>query len=182
MIDAKVGERTVVDVELGSPMMPWGSRSEGERSDPEQRDPPMPTVGVVPLKRDNRPDPEVPAKARRRRFSAQYKKNILEEADACKGNPGAMGALLRREGVYSSHLTTWRKQREKGELDGLAPKKRGRKGKPIHPLTRKVRALEVENRRLQKQLDKAETIISFQKKLSEMLGIPLDRKENDETC
>jgi predicted RNase H-like nuclease (RuvC/YqgF family) len=93
-----------------------------------------------------------------------------------------MGALLRREGLYSSHITTWHKQREKGELDGLAPKKRGRKAKPINPLTRKVRELETENRRLQKQLDKAETIISFQKKLSEMLGISLDQKESDETC
>jgi cell shape-determining protein MreC len=76
----------------------------------------------------------------------------------------------------------WRKQREKGELDGLAPKKRGRKAKPINPLTRKVRELEVENRKLRKQLDKAETIISFQKKLSEMLGISVDQKENEETC
>ena len=93
-----------------------------------------------------------------------------------------MGALLRREGLYSSHITTWRKQREKGELEGLAPKKRGRKARPINPLTRKIRELENETRRLQKQLDRAETIISFQKKLSEMLGIPLDPKGNGETC
>lgn len=137
---------------------------------------------VVSLDEIQRPDSEVPAKAQRRRFSAQYKKKILEEADACTGKPGAMGTLLRREGLYSSHLTTWRKQREKGELDGLAPKKRGRKAKPVNPLTRKVRELEGENRRLKKQLDTAETIISFQKKLSEMLGISLDHKENDETC
>jgi len=181
VMDARVGEETVVDVQHRGPMIPGGSRSGGERSDPERREPPTPTVGVVPLKGNERPNPEVPAKAQRRRFSAQYKKKILEEAD-CKGNPGAMGALLRREGLYSSHLTTWRKQREKEELDGLAPKKRGRKAKPVNPLTRKVRELESENRRLQKQLDKAETIISFQKKLSEMLGISLDQKENDETC
>jgi len=178
VIDAREGEATVVDVQLGGSMMPGGSRSGGERSDPERRDP----VGVVPLKGNERPDPEVPVKARRRRFSAQYKKKILEEADGCKGKPGAMGALLRREGLYSSHLTTWRKQREKAELDGLAPKKRGRKAKPINPLARQVRELESETRRLQKQLDKAETIISFQKKLSEMLGISLDQKKNDETC
>ncbi|MBW2109213.1 MAG: transposase [Deltaproteobacteria bacterium] len=134
------------------------------------------------MKGDERPDPEVPAKARRRRFSAQYKKRILEEADACKAKPGAMGALLRREGLYSSHLTTWRKQREKGELEALAPKKRGRKAKPVNPLARRVRELERETRRLKRQLDRAETIISFQKKLSEMLGISLDQKENDETC
>jgi transposase-like protein len=171
----------VVEVELGGTMMSGGSRSGGERSDPERREPPTQPVGAVPLKGIESPDAEVPAKARRRRFSAAYKKKILDEAEACKGKPGDMGALLRREGLYSSHLTTWRTQREKGELDGLAPKKRGRKAKPINPLTRKVRQLESENRRLQKQLDKAETIISFQKKLSEMLGISLDQKENDET-
>ena len=163
-------------------MMPGGSRSGGERSEPERREPPTPPVEVFSEKGTERPDPEVPAKARRRRFSAAYKKKILDESDACKDKPGAVGALLRREGLYSSHLTTWRKQREKGELDGLAPKKRGRKAKPVNPLARKVRALEVENRRLQKQLDKAETIISFQKKLSEMLGISLDQKEDDEPC
>ena len=182
MINERAREETVDDVELGGSMMPGGSRSGGERSDPERREPPTPPAGVVPLMETDRPNPEVPAKALRRRFSAQYKKKILEEADACKDQHGAMGALLRREGLYSSHLTTWRKQREKGELDGLAPKKRGRKTKPINPLTRRVRELEGENRKLRKRLDKAETIISFQKKLSEMLGISLDQKENEETC
>jgi len=182
MINARAGEKTVDDAELGGSMMPGGSRSGGERSDPERREPPTPPVGLVPPMGTERPNPEVPAKAQRRRFSAQYKKKILEEADVCKDKHGAMGALLRREGLYSSHLTTWRKQREKGELDGLAPKKRGRKAKPINPLNRKVRELEVENRKLRKRLDKAETIISFQKKLSEMLGISLDQKENEETC
>jgi len=186
VMDAIVGEEAVVDVHTGEDVMSrgtGGSRSGGERSDPERREPPPPAVGAAPrLKGIERPDPEVPAKARRRRFSAQYKKKILEESDACKGRPGAMGALLRREGLYSSHITTWRKQREKGELEGLAPKKRGRKARPINPLTRKIRELENETRRLQKQLDRAETIISFQKKLSEMLGIPLDPKGNGETC
>ena len=181
-MDARVREETMVDLRHRGVLLPGGSRSGGERSDPERREPPTATVGVVHLEGIERPDPEVPAKAQRRRFSAQYKKKILEEADVCKASPGAMGALLRREGLYSSHLTTWRKQREKGELNGLAPKKRGRKAKPINPLTRKVRELESETRRLQKQLDRAETIISFQKKLSEMLGISLDQKENDETC
>jgi len=86
--------------------------------------------------------------------------------------PGAIGALLRREGLYSSHLTTWRQQREKGELNGLAPKKRGRKVNPINPLSGKVRELEVENRRLKKQLDRAETIISFQKNRHEPTAHP----------
>jgi len=176
------GEQTVVDVELGGCTMPGGSRSAGERSDPERREPPALTAGVARLEATKRPDSEVPVKAQRRRFSAQYKKKILEEADACKDKHGAMGALLRREGLYSSHLTTWRRQREKGELDALAPKKRGRKAKPVNPLIQKVRGLEAENSKLRKQLDKAETIISFQKKLSEMLGISLDQKENDEIC
>jgi transposase len=182
VINDRAREETVDDVELGGSMMYGGSRSGGERSDPERREPPTPPVGVVPLMDTDRPNPEVPAKAQRRRFSAQYKKKILKEADACKDKHGAMGALLRREGLYSSHLTTWRKQREKGELDALAPKKRGRKAKAINPLTRRVRELEGENRKLRKRLDKAETIISFQKKLSEMLGISLDQKENEETC
>ncbi len=173
----------MVDVELGGSMMPGGSESGGECRDLERREPlGPPIVGVVPPRTVNeRPDPEAPVKAQRRRFSAQYKKKTLEEADACKGKPGAVGALLRREGLYSSHLTTWRKQREKAELDGLAPKKRGRKAKPVNPLARKVGELESETRRLQKQLDKAETIISSQKKLSEMLGIYLGQKENEET-
>jgi len=175
-------EEAMVELKQGAAMLTWGARSGGERSDPERRDPQIPTAGVLPLKENERPDPEVPAKARRRRFSAQYKKKILEKADACKNNPGAIGVLLRREGLYSSHLTTWRKQRENGELNGLAPKKRGRKAKPINPLTQKVRELEAENRKLKKQLDKAETIISFQKKLSEMLGISPDQKESAETC
>lgn len=138
--------------------------------------------GMLTVRELKTPDPEVPAKAQRRKFSAQYKKRILDEADGCKGKPGAVGGLLRREGLYSSHLRTWRKQRERGELEGLSPKKRGRKAKEVNPLAWKVRELEAENRRLQKQLDKAETIIAFQKKLSEMLGIPLDRKGSDETC
>ena len=138
-------------------------------------------IGFLKVRGLKAPDPEVPAKARRRKFSAQYKKRILDEADGCKDVPGAIGALLRREGLYSSHLTTWRKQRERGELDGLRPKKRGRKAKPINPLAVKVRELEAENRRLQKKLKKAEMIIRFQKRLSEMLGIPPDRKGSDET-
>jgi transposase len=72
------------------------------------------------------PDPEVVPQAKRRRFNAEYKVRILEEADACS-EPGEIGALLRREGLYSSHLTTWRRQREQGHLEGLSPKKRGRK-------------------------------------------------------
>ncbi len=159
-----------------------GSRSGGERSEPERRDPSEKVAGLRTVKEAERPDPEVPAKARRRKYSAEYKHRIIAEADACKDNPGAIGALLRREGLYSSHLTTWRRQREKGQLDGLKPKKRGRKHKPNNPLSPKIKALENENRRLQKQLEKAETIIEFQKKLSEMLGISMNSEQEDEKC
>ena len=118
------------------------------------------------------PDPEVPEKAARRRFTAEYKLRILREAEGCEA-PGEVGALLRREGLYSSHLTTWRRQREQGALAALTPKKRGRRASPPHPLSRRVAELERENAHLQRRLKQAETIIEVQKKVSEILGIPL---------
>ena len=114
------------------------------------------------------PDPEVAEKKPRRRFSAKYKLRILHEADNCTGS-GQLGALLRREGLYSSNLTTWRRQREKGILSGLKPKKRGRKNKPKNPLADQVARLEKENRKLRLKLKQAETIIDVQKKVSQML-------------
>jgi transposase-like protein len=127
----------------------------------------------------SRPDPEVAEKPQRRRFTAEYKVRILREADA-GAEPGAIGALLRREGLYSSHLTEWRRQREQGALAGLAPKKRGRRGAPPHPLARRVSELERENTRLQRRLQQAEAIIEVQKKVSELLGIPLNPPGSDE--
>jgi len=121
-------------------------------------------------------DPEVPERAVRRRFSAKYKLKILREADRCT-DPGQLGTLLRREGLYSSNLTTWRKQRERGELEGLAPKKRGRKAKPVDPNEKRIRQLKRENEGLKKKLEKAEIIIEFQKKVSEILGISLENNE-----
>jgi len=114
------------------------------------------------------PDPEVVPKAERRRFSAEYKQHILQEAEACT-RPGEVGALLRREGLYSSHLTTWRQQRRHGELQGLAPAKRGRKA---DPQAAEIARLQRENQRLKAQLERAELIIDVQKKLSQMLGLP----------
>ncbi len=108
-------------------------------------------------------DPEVPEKARRRRFTAEYKLRVLQEADAC-GEPGEIGALLRREGLYSSHLVVWRRQREEGTLQGLMPRKRGRKPQQKNPLAKKVAELERENERLQRRLKQAEMIIDVQKK------------------
>jgi len=119
------------------------------------------------------PDPEVRARHARRRFTTAYKLEILRKADACT-RPGQLGALLRKEGLYSSLLVTWRRQRE----EGLTPKKRGRKTKPVDPQLKK---LEQENRRLERRLQRAETIIAFQKKVAELLGIPLKPFEADET-
>jgi len=114
------------------------------------------------------PDPEVVSQAERRRFSAEYKRRILQEAEACT-QPGEVGALLRREGLYSSHLTTWRQQRRRGELHGLTPAQRGRKA---DPQAAEIARLQHENERLKAQLERAELIIDVQKKLSQMLGLP----------
>jgi transposase len=118
-----------------------------------------------------RPDPEVCEKRPRRHFTASYKLRILKEFDACT-HPEEKGALLRREGLYYSNICTWSRQREKGKLQGLSPKKRGRRAKEVNPLTKRVAQLEQENRRLNEKLRQAETIIEVQKKISEILGIP----------
>ena len=114
------------------------------------------------------PDLEAVPKAKRRKFSAEYKRRILEEADNCTAS-GQIGALLRREGLYSSHLSTWRRQRNRGVVKGLSPKKRGRKRKD--ELEREVTRLQRENERLQASLEQAEMIIEVQKKLSRLLGL-----------
>jgi len=124
------------------------------------------------------PCPEVAEKPVRRRFTAEYKRKILAEADACS-QPGTLGELLRREGLYSSHLSNWRRQRDDGALAGLTPKRRGRKAKPKNPLTDENERLRRENQRLKEQLRQAELIIDVQKKVSEMLNIPLKSRESD---
>lgn len=110
-----------------------------------------------------RTNPEVNEKPVRRRFSADYKLRILGEADACS-EPGQLGELLRREGLYSSHLTTWRRLREEGSLQSRAPKKRGRKAQRHDAATQELEPLRRENRRLVERLRQAETIIEVQKK------------------
>jgi transposase-like protein len=122
-------------------------------------------------------DPEVPERPVRRRFTAEYKRRILREADAC--GRGALGALLRREGLYTSHLAQWRSQRARGEALALSPKHRGPKAKSS--LTRELEKLRRENERLRKRLEKAEALIEIQKKLSELLGVPLNPTPSDET-
>ena len=117
-------------------------------------------------------DPEVPEKPVRRRFDAAYKQRIVEEADGCS-QPGELGQLLRREGLYSSQLSTWRRQRDEGVLAGLTPKQRGRKAKRKDAAALENERLRRENERLCQRLKQAETIIEVQKKVSEMLGIAL---------
>ena len=114
------------------------------------------------------------AKATRRRFSAEYKLKILREAEACT-QPGELGALLRREGLYSSNLTTWRVQRRTGELGGLAPKKRGPVPKAKNPLAAKVAALQREVTRYKGRAERAEALVELQKKVAEFLGTELQR-------
>jgi len=124
------------------------------------------------------PDPEVPEKATRRTFTAEYKLSILREVDACK-EEGEVGAVLRREGLYSSHLTTWRRQRETGELRGLTPRKRGRLSRKVAVSVKEVEQLRRENLHLRRELEQARLIIDIPKKASEMLGIPLRSLDNE---
>jgi len=148
-------------------------RRDGERSEaPRSGGSPTGARDVAP----GPPDPEVPATPTRRRFSAEYRLRILKEADACK-KAGELGALLRREGLYSSHLITWRQQRDRGALVGMRTTKRGPQPRPVDP---RVKQLEAENRRLQRKLQRAETIITLQKKVAEILGIPLKPLDSDE--
>jgi transposase-like protein len=119
---------------------------------------------------------EVSAKAKRRRFSAAEKLRILREADACT-KPGEQGALLRREGLYSSHLTEWRRARERGELDALSPKKRGRKAKEVDPLEKKIAELQRSLEKAEMRAKRAEALVELQKKVSELLGIQLPKAD-----
>ena len=122
------------------------------------------------------PDPEVTERAKRRRFTAEYKLRILRKADACKGD-GDVGALLRREGLYSSQLAAWRRQRDEIAKAGLKARKRGPKGKVVDP---QVKQLKRENARLKRRLERVELMLTIQKKASEMLGIPLNQPDKDE--
>lgn len=127
-------------------------------------------------------DPEVVEKPRRRKFTADYKKRILKEAEASK-EPGQVGALLRREGLYSSHLSEWRRQRD---VQGLEPQKRGRKGKTadqrrVAELEQQLKRSEREKARLEAKLKRADLMLDLQKKVSEILGIPLSPLESDES-
>lgn len=117
---------------------------------------------------------EVVAKAKRRSFTAKYKRKIVREADACK-EPGEVGALLRREGLYSSHLTTWRRELEQRELAALAPKKRGPKTPAVDPREQELTALRQENATLRARAERAELLVEIQKKVSMILGVELPK-------
>ena len=132
----------------------------------------------LPARRDNArpPNPEVAGKAQRRRFTKAYKLDILSQIEACSA-VGQIGALLRREGLYSSHLTNWRLQRSQGLLDNSATKKRA--AKPAKHQAARVTQLERENARLKARLRQAELILDIQKKASEILGIPLKTLDNE---
>jgi transposase len=123
------------------------------------------------------PNPEVPVKGTRRRFTAEYKRKILAEADRCK-KPGEIGALLRREGLYASHLTMWRAARDRGELAGAGPQ-RGPKPQPVDPSAKRIAELERENAKLKARAERAEFLVAMQKKMAKLLGQPLD-EENGE--
>lgn len=118
-------------------------------------------------------DPEVVASAKRRRFTAEYKLRILKEVEQCQ-EAGAIGALLRREGLYASHLSQWRQQRTAGQLQGQDPKKRGRQP---NPQAAELAQLQRENERLKARLAQAETIIAVQKKLCRLLELPTAERD-----
>jgi transposase-like protein len=125
------------------------------------------------------PNPEVPEKARRRSHTAEYKRRILKEAEVCK-EQGQVGALLRREGLYYSNLTDWRRQAERGTLDGLSSKKRGPKARKLDPSVRRIAEQEKEIQKLQARLRKAELIIDAQKKIAEIFQLSRDQKEGED--
>ena len=121
---------------------------------------------------------EVPEKARRRAFTVEYKRKIVKEAESCKGT-GEIGALLRREGLFSSHLTTWRQARDRGELaPGAATKKRGPKALAVDPRDKKIAELERQNAKLTTRAERAEAIAEIQKKLAALFGRPFPSEES----
>src|SRR5271154_4693552 len=155
-------------VPVSSPAaLPSVGRREPERSEGDRR----PTDGKAGADPKIHPNPEVVAQAKRRHFTAEYKQRIMTEADQAKGS-GCIGSLLRREGLYSSLLATWRREREAGVLQALAPQKRGPKSKR-DPFQEETAQLRRENVRLTEQLRKAEIVIDVQKKVAALLGWPI---------
>lgn len=147
--------------------MSWAGETEGARGATGV----SPAVGPAGV-----PDPAVDAKPKRRQFTAEYKMRLLREVDRAK-EPGAVGAILRREGLYTSHLAHWRQDRDRVAKAGLAARRRGPKAKAVDP---RITQLERENAQLKRRTQRLETVIAIQKKASELLGIPLSPLEPDE--
>jgi len=166
-----VSKKKLRAVSKASPPAARVEGAEGERSEPGATG--RRAAGAAA------PDPEVPAKAKRRRFSAAYKLKILEQTDALEGT-GEIGAMLRREGLYWSMLSKWRQQRDAGALQGLKPKKRGPQTKRDSKDVEEIRRLRRDKARLERKLKQAEIVIDIQKKASELLGIPLRTIEDEE--
>jgi len=155
----------IVETELSNDISSSAGGASGLGSGDRKAKEPKPEVNTEP---SSHPNPEVQSNSpKRRNYTASYKLKILTEAEQCSKD-GELGALLRREGLYSSHLNTWKQQRERGILSGLA-QKRGKKKQEITSLLKEKQKLERENKRLKAQLDKASLIIDFQKKTSQML-------------
>ena len=155
-------------------VLPAAERREDERSENDRSTAAGETVAPQPPS-PPRPNPEVVADARRRSFTGEYKQRILAELDSAT-QPGVVGALLRREGLYSSHLSTWRRERQAGILKGLTPLKRGPKSKR-NPLDEEMQKLRRENQRLSEELRKAAIVIDVQKKVGALLGWPLPKAD-----
>ena len=163
---------------VSSTVLPAAERREDERSETDRSSAAGKTVAPPPAALP-RPNPEVIAGAKRRTFTAEYKLRILAEADAAATQPGAIGALQRREGLYSSHLVTWRRERQSGILKGLTPHKRGPKSKRS-PQEEEIQQLRRDNQRLTEELRKAAIVIDVQKKVGALLGWPLPKADPEE--
>jgi transposase-like protein len=159
-------------------VLPAAERREDERSETDRSTAAGKTVAPQ-LPAPPRPNPEVVADARRRSFTGDYKQRILAELDSASGQPGAIGALLRREGLYSSLITTWRRERQAGILKGLGPHKRGPKSKR-NPMEEDNQKLRREILHLTEELRKAAIVIDVQKKVGALLGWPLPKADPEE--
>jgi transposase-like protein len=160
------------NTKTSSPALPV-ERSEAERSE-DERNATGGDLGVV-----DRPNPEVVSSAKRRSFTAEYKRRVLAEADRAKDEAGGIGALLRREGLYSSHLVTWRQERAAGIVHALTPQKRGPKSKRS-ALGDENQKLRRENQHLSEELRKAEIVIDIQTKVAALLGRPICTPDREE--
>jgi transposase len=162
---------------LSSRALAGAERSEGERSEPQRSGAAAKAgAGSGPVSAS---DTEVVAKAKRRTYTAEYKQRILIEAEAAAAIPGGVGALLRREGLYSSLLTYWKREQADGIREALTPRKRGPKSKH-NPMEEEVQKLRRQNARLTEDLRKAHIIIDVQKKVAALLGNPIPETDPEE--